>query len=159
MPAKLLQSCPTPCEPMDSSPPGSSVHGILQARILEWVAMPSSRGSSWPGNRTHVPWVSCVDRQILYSSTTLEAQNQGVFSFFGLFISLSDGNIMLTISKKGNYTLFKKYKCEDVIRAKLAYLIVSGCGRWGEILCNCASLKVWLKEAVIICILRWDAER
>ena len=37
------------CNPMDCSPPGSSVHGILQARILEWVAMPSSRGSSRPG--------------------------------------------------------------------------------------------------------------
>ena len=41
-----LQSYPTLCNPMDCSPPGSSVHGILQARILEWVAMPSSRGSS-----------------------------------------------------------------------------------------------------------------
>ena len=46
MHAKLLQSCPTLCDPMDYSPPGSSVHGILQARILEWVAMSSSRGSS-----------------------------------------------------------------------------------------------------------------
>ena len=36
------------CDPMDRSPPGSSIPGILQARILEWVAMPSSRGSSWP---------------------------------------------------------------------------------------------------------------
>ena len=44
--AKSLQSCPTPCDAMDGSPAGSSVHGILQARILEWVAMPSSRGSS-----------------------------------------------------------------------------------------------------------------
>ena len=43
---KLLQSCLTLCEPMDCSLPGSSVHGILQARTLEWVAMPSSRGSS-----------------------------------------------------------------------------------------------------------------
>ena len=42
----LLQSCPTLCDPMDCSPPGSSVHGILQARILEGVARPSSRGSS-----------------------------------------------------------------------------------------------------------------
>ena len=40
------QSCPTLCDPMDYSPPGSSVHGILQARILEWVAMSFSRGSS-----------------------------------------------------------------------------------------------------------------
>ena len=44
--AKSLQSCLTLCHPMDYSPPGSSVHGILQARILEWVAMPSARGSS-----------------------------------------------------------------------------------------------------------------
>ena len=42
--AKLLQLDPTLCDPVDCSPPGSSVHGILQARILEWVAMPSSRG-------------------------------------------------------------------------------------------------------------------
>ena len=45
MPAQSLQSCLTLCNPMDYSPPGSSVHGILQARILEWVAVPSSRGS------------------------------------------------------------------------------------------------------------------
>ena len=44
--AKLLHSCPTLCDSMDSSPPDPSVHGILQARILEWAAMPSSRGSS-----------------------------------------------------------------------------------------------------------------
>ena len=47
--AKSFQSCLTLCDPMDCSPPGSSVHGILQARILEWVAMPSSKRSSWPG--------------------------------------------------------------------------------------------------------------
>ena len=44
--AQSLQSCPTLCYPMDCSPPGSSVHGILHARILEWVAVPSCRGSS-----------------------------------------------------------------------------------------------------------------
>ena len=47
--AKSLQSCLTFCDPMDWSPPGSSVHGILQARILEWVAMPSSRDLPDPG--------------------------------------------------------------------------------------------------------------
>ena len=46
--AKSLQSCPTLCDPMGCSPPGSSVHGILQPRILEWVAMPSSKGSFQP---------------------------------------------------------------------------------------------------------------
>ena len=44
----VTQSCLTPCDPVDCSPPGSSVHGILQARILQWVAMPSSRESSQP---------------------------------------------------------------------------------------------------------------
>ena len=49
MHARLLQSRQTLCDPLDCSPPGSSVHGILQARIQEWVAMLSSRGSSDPG--------------------------------------------------------------------------------------------------------------
>ena len=48
----VTQPCLTHCDPMDCSLPGSSVHGILQARILEWVAMPSSRGSSQPRDRT-----------------------------------------------------------------------------------------------------------
>ena len=52
--AQLLQSCPTLCDPVDCSLPGSSVHGILQARRLEWVAMPSSRGSSPSGYQTHI---------------------------------------------------------------------------------------------------------
>ena len=56
--AKSRQSCLTLCDPRDRSPPVSSVSGILQARILEWVAMPSSRGSSWPRDQTHVSWKS-----------------------------------------------------------------------------------------------------
>ena len=51
---------------MDCSPPGSYVHGILQARILEWVAMPSSRGSSLPRDRTHISYVSYIARRLLY---------------------------------------------------------------------------------------------
>ena len=58
--AKLLQSCLF--DPMDHSPPGSSVHGILQGRILDWVAMLSSRGSSQPRDRTHASYVSCTGR-------------------------------------------------------------------------------------------------
>ena len=53
----VTQSCPTLCNPMDCSPPGSSDHGIFQARILEWVAMPTSRGSCRPRDQT---WVSCT---------------------------------------------------------------------------------------------------
>ena len=50
----VAQSCPTLCDPMDCVRPGSSVHGILQERILEWVAMPSSGGSSQPRDGTQV---------------------------------------------------------------------------------------------------------
>ena len=60
---KSLQLCLTLCDPMDCSPPGSSVHGILQARILEWVAMASSKGSCWPRDRTHVSYVSCIGKR------------------------------------------------------------------------------------------------
>ena len=45
------------CSPMDCSPPGSSIHGTLQARTLEWDAISYSRGSSWPRDRTRVSWV------------------------------------------------------------------------------------------------------
>ena len=51
---EVTQSCPTLCNPVDCSPPGSSVHGILQARILEWVAISFSRGSSQPRDQTQV---------------------------------------------------------------------------------------------------------
>ena len=57
---------PTLRKPMSCSPPGSSVHGILQARILEWVAMPSSRASFSPRDRTGVSYVSVTGRQVLY---------------------------------------------------------------------------------------------
>ena len=50
----------------DYSLPGSSVHGILQAKILEWVAVPSSRESSQPWDQTHVSYISCTGRQVLY---------------------------------------------------------------------------------------------
>ena len=54
MKVKVAQSCPTLCNPVDCSLPGFSVHGILQARILEWVAISLSRGSSRPRDRTQV---------------------------------------------------------------------------------------------------------
>ena len=66
MRAKLLQSCPTLGNAVDCSPPGSSVYGILQVRILEWVAVPSSRESSPTRDSAHVSYVSCIGRQVLY---------------------------------------------------------------------------------------------
>ena len=51
--------------PMDYGPPGSSVHGISQARTLEWVAKPSSRGSTWPRDQTHISCISYAGRRFL----------------------------------------------------------------------------------------------
>ena len=62
--------CPTLCDPIDCSLPGSSVHGFLQARILEWVAIPFSRGSTWPRDWT---WVSCIAGRFFTVWATREA--------------------------------------------------------------------------------------
>ena len=66
----VAKSSLTFCSPMDWSPPGSSVHGSFQARRLEWVAISYSRGSSSPRDRTHVSWISCVGRRLLYHRAT-----------------------------------------------------------------------------------------
>ena len=79
--AKSLQACP--------SAPGFSVHGILQARILEWVAMPSSRGSSQPRDQTHISYVSCIGRWVLHHHTTWEALHCGI-----LFSNKRNGLLM-----------------------------------------------------------------
>ena len=63
---KSLQSHPTLCNATDCSLPGSSVHGIFQARILEWVAISFSRRSSHPGDQTLVSYVSCTGRHVLF---------------------------------------------------------------------------------------------
>ena len=60
------QSCPTLWDLIDHSLPGSCVHGIFHARILKWVAISYSRGSSQPKDQTHVSYVSCIGRQVLY---------------------------------------------------------------------------------------------
>ena len=66
------QPCPT--LPMNCSPPGSTVYGIFQARIAEWVAIPAPRNLSHPGIK-HISCFSCFDRQILYHRATWKALN------------------------------------------------------------------------------------
>ena len=83
-----VQSCPTLCDPMDCSSPGSSVHGISQARILEWVAITFSRGSSRPRDRTCISCVSCVIRQILLPLSHLLCARFSVNSGYNKLIYL-----------------------------------------------------------------------
>ena len=72
--AKLLQSYLPLCDSMNYSPPGSSVRGSLQARTLEWVATPSSRGSSPPKDQAHGSYISYVSRWVLYTSASWEGE-------------------------------------------------------------------------------------
>ena len=73
----LTQSCPTLCDPMDCSPPDSSVHRILQARIMEWVAITSFRGSSQPKDQSSI---SCIigNAEVIWEAPrcTLYASNE-----------------------------------------------------------------------------------
>ena len=64
----VIKSCPTLCDPMDCSSPGSSVLGIRQARILEWIIISFSRGSSQPKNRNCVSSISCITADSLLLS-------------------------------------------------------------------------------------------
>ena len=73
------QSYPTLCDPTDCRPPGPTIQGISQARILEWFAISFSSGSSWPRDQTHVSYVSCIGAQVLYHIVWAirEAQSDG----------------------------------------------------------------------------------
>ena len=72
MKVKVARSCPTLCDPRDCSPPDSSVHGILQTRILEWVAISFSRGSSQPRDQT---WISYIEGRFFTIGATQEAHS------------------------------------------------------------------------------------
>ena len=69
--SEVTQSCPTLCDPTDYSPLGSSIHGIFQARVLEWVAISFSRGSSQPRDRT---WVSRIVGRCFTIGATIMAR-------------------------------------------------------------------------------------
>ena len=78
----VAQSCLTLCDPTDCSPPVSSVHGILQARTLEWITIPFSRGSSWPRDQTQV---SCIAGKLFTCNFNVNSFLFNSFLFFGLY--------------------------------------------------------------------------
>ena len=95
------QSCLTLRDPMACSPPGSSVHRMLQARILEWVAIFLLQGSSQTGDWTHVSCIFCAGRQILYHSATWEAPHLCDFSlvFPTVFYSFQSTDFIILFTK------------------------------------------------------------
>ena len=98
-------SCPTLCDRMDCNPPGSAVHGISQARTLEWVAISFSRGSSWPRDWTHISCVFCTGNHILYQLSHQKSPRQGP----GLYEIHTFPNNCIHFNRKmqvGNYNWF-----------------------------------------------------
>ena len=89
----VTKLCLTLCDPMDCNPPSPSVCEIFQASILEWVAISSFRGSSWPRDQTHVSWVFCIGRRILCHLSCPGSSDYAwslVFSLYIIFISFKD---------------------------------------------------------------------
>ena len=90
----VAQSCPTLCDPMDCGPPGSSAHGILQARILEWIAMPSSRGFSQHRDRTQD---SCIAGRFFTIWATGAAHCLSPFVHFNLWVQCPRAFCLLSL--------------------------------------------------------------
>ena len=97
--------CPTLCHPMDYSLPGSSIHGILQARILEWVVISFSWGFSWPRDQT---WVSCIAGRFFTIWATREALKHWWPIFnqicleYGSYYSIPSATLILLFTQSGN---------------------------------------------------------
>ena len=92
------QLCPTLCDPMDCSLPWSSVHEILQVRILEWAAMPSSRGSSWPRDQTNISYVFCIAGGFFTTESTWQAPSVIVYD-----INCTEGKRWLSVRSRGRH--------------------------------------------------------
>ena len=90
MHAKLLQSYPTLCDPMEYSPPGSSICAIHHARILGWVSTPFFRGPSWQGDQTFISCVSCTASRFFTSEPLEHYLFELVFSFLSFFLFFPD---------------------------------------------------------------------
>ena len=111
--AKSLQSCPTLCNPIDCSPPGSSVHGILQTRILEWVAKPFSRESSRLGIEPSSLMSPALAGWFFTIRATWEAHARHISLFRHIFL-----NWMLDII---NFTFLRtRFYCFKIVRICLA---------------------------------------
>ena len=101
------QSCPTLCNPMDCSPPGSSVHGIFQARILERDAISFSRGSSWPRDWTQV---SCIAGRFFTTAPLSQTQKSSAG-----FHSLWRGAVSCCQCPSHSFGFFPQH-CRELLR-------------------------------------------
>ena len=107
---------------MRCSPSGFSVHGILQARILEWVAMSSSRGSSQPRDQTHVSSVLCTGRKVFTSRATWETQTNSLQKYI-----IQNGINGVEYLKKANHVWKLREVSMEKVQAELNKAQITGC--------------------------------
>ena len=126
--SQRLQSCLALWKPMDYSPPDSSVHGILQARILEWVAMPSSRGSSRPRDWTHIclhllhcRWLLYPLSSLGYPSLSIHLAKLTELFFFFLHKSFDPILLNLLCIKIVQLGLGRKIRCSSNVYMKAIF--------------------------------------
>ena len=125
---QVVQSCPTLCDPMDCSLPGSSVHGIFQATVLEWIAISFSRGSSQPRDQT---LVSCIVDRHFTVWTTREIP----MLFITTILSLLTGFIFPRLTDIYHFCLrFSKILVFLILLSGKAYgrRSLVGCSPWGR---------------------------
>ena len=136
--AKSLLSCPTLCDPVDCSPPGSSAYGILQARIVKWVALPFSRGSSWLMDWTGVSHIA--GRFITHQATWEACPYPLAPRPHNLFADRRYQNLTRILRRTGNrawclggkFNLGKKSFCERFHRLRTIKVSFSFRGmEWG----------------------------
>ena len=119
---EVTQLCPTLCDSMDWGLPGSSIHEILQAGILEWVAISFSRGSSRPRNRT---WVPCIVCRHFTAWATREVTNLClIYSFFFFWKPSLSTKIVFVFLNWAGYLPFAHL---DLYSTLLHLLLVLGC--------------------------------
>ena len=129
----VAESCLTVCSPMNHSPPATSVHRISLARILEWVAIPFSRGSSPLRNRTRV---SCMGRQILYTWATWEAYDSYTMLYIVIpnsmhsdFIVDRCWNLTFPVSSfwffiHGSWNLLQSVEVQILLSTRIIYTVL-----------------------------------
>ena len=119
MGAKLLQLCLTLWDSMDYSPPGSSVHGILQSRMLERVSMTSSRGSCWPRNWTCVSCIYCIAGRFFTTEPPRKPGEQCRGSLKKLKIELPWDPAVLLLGIYPEKTIIQKDICSPMFNSAL----------------------------------------
>ena len=137
----LVQLCLILCDPVDCSPLGSSVHGILQAIIVKWVAISFTTGSSQLRDWTFISYDSCIDRQILYHWVTREARMLQITGWQWMKVSVFILNVPLHVWPRDAHFLLSGSQLPQLwgeraeLDSKISSNTLLGSWRFRSVLC------------------------